>query len=100
MTQPYWSTFRIFLVGTVLLAAVVCAGGQSPVDKIADTERAFARMATEQNAKAAFLAYMTDDAWFFGPDASKAKPSWEARKPSEALLEWAPNFADAGIDGS
>ena len=43
---------------------------------------------------------MTDDAWAFTPDATKAKPYWSTQKSDGSVLEWAPNFADAASDGS
>jgi ketosteroid isomerase-like protein len=92
--------FRGCIIAICVCATVLSATAQSAVQKIVDTERAFARMAADKDTRSAFLAYMMDDAWVFSPDATKAKPAWEARKTPTALLEWAPNFADAAVDGS
>ena len=73
--------------------------GQSDLQKLVDTEHAFARLAADKDTRTAFLANMTDDAVVFTPEQAAAKPIWEARKPNGSLLSWAPNFADVSNTG-
>lgn len=81
----------------LLLALSVAA--QSDLQKLVDTEHSFARLASEQGTKAAFLANMADDALVFNPDRMTAKPFWSARPDSKSLLSWAPNYADVSSNG-
>ena len=86
-----------------IYALVVLVAGvhaQTPVQKIIDSEHAFARRSLEVGPPQSFVEFMTDDAWVFNPDVMKGKPYWSAQKVDESILEWAPNFADAASDGS
>jgi len=89
--------FLAICAGLVLVAATVA---QEAVHKIVDAEHAFARRALIVGVGPSFVEFMTDDAWAFNPDAMKAKPYWSVQKADGAVLEWAPNFADAASDGS
>ncbi len=73
--------------------------GQTDLQKLVDTEHAFARLAAEQGTRAAFLANMADDALIFNPDRIVAKPFWTARPNGPGLLSWAPNYADVSSNG-
>jgi ketosteroid isomerase-like protein len=86
-----------------LIAAVSCVAAQSDLQKVVDTEHAFAQLAADKGTKAAFLANMTDDALVFVPDKSNAKASYIARPdgtPGVPLLSWAPNYADISANGA
>ncbi len=72
---------------------------QSDLQKMVDTEHAFAAKAAVDGTKAAFLANMTDDAVVFNPDKMNAKAFWSARGESKSLLSWAPNYADISSNG-
>lgn len=87
----------ILLFVTLALGSVVFAQGD--LQKLVDTEKAFAKLAADKDTRTAFLAYMTDDAVVFNPEQTTAKPFWEARKPNNSLLSWAPNFADISNNG-
>jgi len=76
------------------------AGSQEPVQKIVDTEHAFARRALEVGGPQSFVEFMTENARAFTPDAVNAKKYFSAQKRDDSVLEWAPNFADAASDGS
>lgn len=76
------------------------ASAQTAVEKIVNTEHAFARRSLDIGPPQSFVEFMMDDAWAFNPDAIKAKPYYSAQKKDDSVLEWAPNFADAASDGS
>jgi ketosteroid isomerase-like protein len=71
------------------------------VNQIVLTEDFFARKAELEGTKAAFLAFMTDDAVVFTPERTNARQFWTARQPKAGtLLSWAPNFADVSSNGA
>jgi hypothetical protein len=84
----------------ILLTFAFATSAQTTVQKIVDTEHAFARRALEVGNPQSFVEFMTDDAWAFTPDAVNAKKYWSAQKRDDSILEWAPNAADAASDGS
>ena len=86
----------IFAIGIFVCSAIYA---QSDLQRLVDTEHAFAHLAADKNTPTAFLANMSDDALIFTPDKTNAKPFWEARKPNGSLLSWAPNFADISSNG-
>ena len=90
---------RLAAILIALFAWQVTSLAQGDLQKLVDTEQAFAKMAAEKGTKDSFLAYMTDDALAFTPDRTNAKAFWTARKPGNALLAWAPNFADISSTG-
>jgi ketosteroid isomerase-like protein len=96
----HFAMFRAFTLIISVAALSLVGIGQTAVQKIVDAEHAFAQRAAEVGTPPAFVEFMTDDAWAFVPEATKAKPFWSARKPTASLLSWAPNFADAAADGS
>ncbi len=83
----------------ILLSSTLWAAAQSDLQKLVDTEHGFARVASEQGTRAAFLANMADDALVFNPDRTVAKPLWNARPDTPSLLSWAPNYADVSSNG-
>lgn len=94
------SMFRAVWIAFLVLSCVTAGSAQSAVQKIVDSEHAFARRALDVGAPQSFVEFMTDDAWAFTPDAVNAKTYWSAQKRDESVLEWAPNFADAASDGT
>ncbi len=101
MLLCYYSRMLKGLSGVCALVVLVTgACAQTAVQKIIDTEHAFARRSLEVGPPQSFVEFMTDDAWVFNPDVMKGKPYWAAQKVDESILEWAPNFADAASDGS
>src|ERR1043166_38176 len=96
----YFRMSKAVAIVGCLLAFCVTVAAQSAVQKIVDSEHAFARRALEVGDPQAFVEFMTDDAFSFVPDITKAKPFWSAQKRDESILEWAPNFADAAVDGA
>jgi len=88
---------------TLLLAAFfvchIAVIAQNDLEKLVDTEHAFAKAAAANGTRAAFLEFMPDDAVVFNPNVTKAKPFWTARAASPSLLSWAPNYADISSNG-
>lgn len=92
----------LFLLGFCLLDA----SAQSPapvasdLQKLVETEKAFAKTAFEKGTKQAFLAFLADDGVVFNPTESNGKLVWQNRPESPALLAWNPAWADVSSDGS
>lgn len=86
---------------SLLIALVLCIGiaAQTDLQKVIDTEHAFAQLAADKNTRTAFLANMADDALVFVPDKTNGKAFWTARPEATSLLSWAPNFADVSSNG-
>jgi ketosteroid isomerase-like protein len=91
--MKFIASFLVTIFGVAGLYA------QSDLRKLVDTEHAFAQLAADKDTRTAFLANMSDDALIFNPDATKAKPFWEARAANKSLLSWAPNYADISSNG-
>ncbi len=83
----------------VVLAFTFAAFAQADVQRIVDTEHAFAKFAEENGTKAAFLEFAANDAILFLPDKVNAKEHWNSRATSTGLLSWAPNYADISANG-
>lgn len=92
-------SLALILVVTFSSAAVLSQ--QKPdLQKLVETERAFARMALEKSTKEAFLHFLADDGVVFEPTAVNGKDAWSKRPPSVGLLSWAPIWADISADGA
>jgi len=83
----------------IVLLTVASVFGQSDLDKLVGTERAFAAAALDKGTRSAFLEFMSSDALVFSPDRAQAKPLWTARPESPSALIWAPNFGDISSNG-
>jgi len=90
---------RAITVLFTLLAFSIIGSGQSDLQKLVDTEHAFARFAAEKGTKSAFLEYLTVDGLVFVPDKANGKTFWRSREESPSLLSWAPNYADISANG-
>lgn len=92
--------FRAFFLVLFLALLAATSLGQDDLQKLVDSEHAFAQMAADQNTRDAFLAYMADTAVVFSPERTEARPFWSARAANGTLLSWAPNFADVSSNGA
>src|SRR5438270_5693753 len=95
--------YKAFIALFFILTFVLMGCAQADLQRVVETEQAFARMAADKGTKAAFLANMTDDAVVFNPEKVNAKASWSARAngtPGVPLLSWAPNYADISSDAT
>jgi ketosteroid isomerase-like protein len=72
---------------------------KNDLQKLVETEQAFAKTAAEKNTKTAFLEFLADDGIIFTPTESNGKLVWKARAESPALLAWNPAWADISSDG-
>jgi ketosteroid isomerase-like protein len=94
MRKPFISWLLIF---SVCLAVPALAA--TDLQKLVDTELAFAKKAAETNTRQAFLDFAADEGVVFNPTVTNAKAFWEKRPVSPALLAWHPAWADVSADG-
>lgn len=91
------------MLKTIFLILICCAGAfaqsKGELQKLVDTEIAFAKTAAEKGTKSAFLEFLADDGLVFQPEAINGKDYWTSRAESPALLSWRPNWADVSSDG-
>ncbi len=90
---------RTFICFIICIFCCFECFAQTDLQKLVDTEHAFAQLAADKDTRTAFLANMTGDAVVFNPEQTSAKPYWEARTANKSLLSWAPNFADISSNG-
>lgn len=81
----------LFLVSSAVAA-------DAGLESLVKTERAFAKMAGEKGTREAFLTYLAEDSVIFDPTPIPARPSYQNRQPSPALLSWDPSMADCSCD--
>src|SRR5687767_14367681 len=68
--------------------------------EVVETERAFARAATERGMKDAFIEYAAPDGLLFRRTVVNAKELWRQTNPAPTgLLTWRPAFADVSRAG-
>jgi ketosteroid isomerase-like protein len=82
-----------------VLLAILSIPAQSDLQKLVDTEKAFAAYAAEKNTKQAFLKFLADDGIVFNPDRKNGKEFWRSRQENESLLSWYPSVADISSSG-
>lgn len=90
---------KIFILAVSLIVMSASVFAQTDLQKLVDTENAFAAAAAEKGTKAAFLEYLSDDGIVFNPQRANGKQVWTARKESPSLLSWYPVFADISGNG-
>ena len=95
-------TIKTLLIWSLLFCAPgIFAQNRIEVEKVVETEKAFARFADEKGVKPAFLEFLTDDALMFNPQQINGKEMWRARPDdSPATLHWYPTFADVSSNGA
>lgn len=70
------------------------------LQKIVETEKAFAKAAEQKGMKNAFLEFLADDAITFNPTETNGKLYWQNQPESAARLVWSPDWADVSSDGN
>jgi ketosteroid isomerase-like protein len=90
---------KFLFVFLLVFISALATVAQADLNKLVDTERAFAKTALDKNTRDAFLEFMSSDAVVFVPERTQAKAFWTARTPNGAALVWAPNFADISSNG-
>jgi ketosteroid isomerase-like protein len=102
MLSPFLNTQKIMrMFAIVLLVGMACLTAQAATDlqKLVETEIAFAQKAADTNTRQAFIDFAAEDGVVFNPTAVNAKTFWEKRAVSAAKLEWHPIWADISADG-
>ena len=94
---------RFVILLAMCLLLQVYAQGQSALQEMVNTEQSFSKMAEEQNARDAFLAFIADDGLLFRPGAVNGK-KWMQEHPvppsdKNPLLAWQPAFAGMSASG-
>lgn len=94
----------LFLVLTLItLAATTAAQKAGSLSSLVETERAFARAATEIGTREAFVAFIAQDGILFRPTAVNGKKWMQDNplppSPKRQLLSWQPIFADISLAG-
>jgi hypothetical protein len=90
---------KLILSFLALLMFGVGTLAQDDLQRMAATEREFEAFAEKAGIKAAFIEYAAPDGVLFAPDKVNAKAYWSSRGESNALLSWAPNYADISTNG-
>jgi ketosteroid isomerase-like protein len=92
----------INVIAIILLTAAFSFSASfsgSDLQKLVDTELAFAKKAADTNTRQAFLDYTADEGVIFNPTVTNAKAFWEKRAVSASWLAWHPTWADVSADG-
>jgi ketosteroid isomerase-like protein len=76
-------------------------GKKSPVDAIADAERAFARTSVEKGIRDSFIEFFAEDGINFQPHPTKTKEAFSKRPANRppVVLDWHPVTADVSRAG-
>jgi len=89
----------VALLSTFLFSVNIFAQTKTDLQKLVETEIAFAVAAEAKGTKAAFLEFLTDEAVIFQPSETNGKMFWKNQPESPALLAWKPSWADISSDG-
>ncbi len=98
--MPYRPRFLAALVAfasAILSAAAAEPAPAAPergVDGLVAAERAFARMSEEKGVRAAFIAWLGEDAVLFRPRPVPGLPWMRQRPGPSGTLAWRPDFAE------
>lgn len=90
---------KITLFLLIIIFGVSQVFSQNDLEKIVNTEKAFAKTAAEKNTKTAFLDFSSEDGLLFNPNPINAKELWNSRPVGPALLAWTPLYADISSNG-
>jgi ketosteroid isomerase-like protein len=78
--------------------------GESQLERnarvIVEMEARFAAASREKGARAAFLAFLADDAIVLQPGPVWGRAAWEAAEELAGTLDWAPDWAELAADGA
>lgn len=91
---------KMFILLLTMFGAIgVSAQTKTDLQKLAETEKLFAKTAEEKGTRTAFLEFLTDDAIIFSPAEANGKLVWKLRPESSALFARNPVWADVSADG-
>ena len=86
----------LIIVTLLSLAAL----GQSPAQKVYDTERAFEKMVAEKGIRDGFIEFLSPLGVIFRPGPVNARESWRSRPASPAALTWNPIKIEVSSNGA
>lgn len=99
---------KIFSVAVLIVASALIVFSQEKglpeaLLKMADTERAFAKLSVEKGLREAFITFLADDGVNFQPHPVNTKEAF-AKQPAPAklppiVLNWAPIYGDVAQSG-
>lgn len=95
---------KTFVTGIVSVGIMISPALADAVSEMLATDAAFAQMAQEEGAPAAFAHYAADDVWMF-PEGGEAYQGRDklierfAAWPDAATLEWSPQDGIAAASG-
>ena len=87
----------ILLASGALAAEEAAAGGNAR--SLAAAEQAFAQESLEKGTRATFLHALSADGVVFLPGPQNGLKAWEARPPSDTVLQWVPVLAAVATSG-
>ena len=90
---------KITLAIFILIFGISNIFAQTDLNKMVEAEKAFAKLAAEQNTRAAFLEFSADDGIQFNPNPVNSKALWTPRQAGPGLLAWTLEFADMSSNG-
>jgi len=91
---------NLLLLMMFLLSVNAFAQTKTDLQKLVETEIAFAAAAEAKGTKQAFLEFQADDGIVFNPTATNGRLFWTNAKESPALLAWKPSRADISSTGN
>lgn len=92
-------TTKAIIIFILMFSQSIYSQTEQNLEKLVNTEKAFAKTALEKSVKQAFLEFLSDDGLIFQPNATNAQKFWQARPESKALLAWNPVWADISMNG-
>ncbi|CAN5509953.1 hypothetical protein BH10ACI1_BH10ACI1_03720 [soil metagenome] len=86
----------------LFLILFFCANGfgQSNLQKVYDTEKAFEKMVAEKGINQGFITFLAPDGIIFNPNPTNGREFWKNRAASPAALFWNPTFVDVASNGA
>ena len=91
-----------YIVYGLLIIALNAKGQTQTIDDLkglVEAERAFIKMAKENNTRDAFISFLADDGVTFGNDIQKGKDYLTAQQPNESWLFWDPVYSVIAASG-
>ena len=86
-------TLLLCLLAGPLVARAAEPGPAEAARAMVESERKFYQTGQEKGTRAAFLAFLADDAVVFRPGPVNGKDAWEKRPETSLDLVWEPTFA-------
>ncbi|MDQ3131874.1 MAG: nuclear transport factor 2 family protein [Acidobacteriota bacterium] len=90
----------VALLSTVLFFVNISAQTKTDLQKLIETETAFADATAEKGTKQAFAGFQADDGVVFNPTALRGNLFWSNAKELPALLVWKTSRADVSSTGN